>query len=75
MKAALSIFTGLAALSIAVRGLAPEPVINLDANAHEITAAVHCDGDAVTSISVFVDGEYRMTMFPLEPPQTLTVEP
>ena len=75
MKAALSILAGLALLCIAVRALAPEPVINLDAGAHDITAEVHCDGDAVTSISVFVDGEYRLTMFPIEPPSTLTVEP
>ena len=75
MKAALSILAGLAALSIAVRALAPEPTINLDAGAHDITAEVHCDGEQVTSISVFVDGEYQLTMFPIEPPQFVNFTP
>lgn len=39
----------------------PPPVIELDAGPHTITAEVHCDGDRVTTIDIYVDGKYVLT--------------
>jgi proline racemase len=40
---------------------APPPVINLDANAHTITANVTCLGDNVQKVDIYVDGSYYLS--------------
>lgn len=61
MLKALALFIAVLFAVRLVIAQMPPPVINLDAGPHTITAEIHCDGDRVTTIDIFVDGKYLLT--------------